>query len=248
MGGQTNGTWTPTKRRGPIAAEFSTPGPAAITLPSTIGTSSSTKSRSPAFTMSGRHEMKLDKAGPGPGQYNVTGISNKGKDEAHAPSMHVKPNDPKPYVTPAPGDYCPEKAEKKVVDTSPSFSFGIKADPNKVPDYPAPNKYSIPSLLGPVKEGSKVAAPCFSMGIKPKDMEDKMKVPGPGTYNEATVDKYKNVKSPSFSMGQRTQIPSDHTQKPGPGAHCPEKCEGKQTPQFSFGIKHSPYLGNLRNQ
>ena len=36
MGGQ-SGSWTPTKRRGPIAAEFQGPGPAALTLPSLFG-------------------------------------------------------------------------------------------------------------------------------------------------------------------------------------------------------------------
>ncbi len=36
MGGQ-SGNWTPTKRRGPIAAEFQGPGPAAIVLPSLFG-------------------------------------------------------------------------------------------------------------------------------------------------------------------------------------------------------------------
>jgi hypothetical protein len=36
MGGQ-SGSWTPTKRRGPIAAEFQGPGPAAIGLPSLFG-------------------------------------------------------------------------------------------------------------------------------------------------------------------------------------------------------------------
>ena len=36
MGGQ-SGTWTPTKRRGPIAAEFQGPGPAQIVLPSIFG-------------------------------------------------------------------------------------------------------------------------------------------------------------------------------------------------------------------
>ena len=37
-GGNGNGyQWTPHKRRGPIAAEFSGPGPAAIALPSLIG-------------------------------------------------------------------------------------------------------------------------------------------------------------------------------------------------------------------
>ena len=37
MGGFQQRPWTPTKRRGPIAAEFSGPGPAAVTLPSSIG-------------------------------------------------------------------------------------------------------------------------------------------------------------------------------------------------------------------
>lgn len=37
MGGFQQRPWTPTKRRGPIAAEFQGPGPAAISLPSYIG-------------------------------------------------------------------------------------------------------------------------------------------------------------------------------------------------------------------
>ncbi|XP_042881066.1 outer dense fiber protein 3-like isoform X4 [Penaeus japonicus] len=235
MGGQTNGTWTPTKRRGPIAAEFSSPGPAAIALKSGIGSGGATKSRPPAFTMSSRHEPKNEKVGPGPGQYNVTGLSNKaGKDEPAAASMHIKPKDPKVYVTPAPCDYSPEKAERKVNEASPCFSFGVKADPGKPFEAPAPNSYSIPSLLGHTKEGAKHSAPSFTMSARPKGAEDKMKVPGPGSYDEATVDKYKTLKSPSFSMGQRTSIPSDHTMKPGPGAHCPEKCLSDGGPKFTM--------------
>lgn len=37
MGGFQQRPWTPTKRRGPIAAEFQGPGPASVALPSTIG-------------------------------------------------------------------------------------------------------------------------------------------------------------------------------------------------------------------
>ena len=36
MGGQ-SGSWTPTKRRGPIAAEFRGPGPASLVLPALFG-------------------------------------------------------------------------------------------------------------------------------------------------------------------------------------------------------------------
>lgn len=37
MGGFTQRAWTPTKRRGPIAAEYQSPGPACVALPSSIG-------------------------------------------------------------------------------------------------------------------------------------------------------------------------------------------------------------------
>lgn len=37
MGGLKQSQWTPTKRRGPIAAEFSGPGPAAVALPTLVG-------------------------------------------------------------------------------------------------------------------------------------------------------------------------------------------------------------------
>jgi len=37
MVGMTQRPWTPTKRRGPIAAEYSSPGPACVTLPSLVG-------------------------------------------------------------------------------------------------------------------------------------------------------------------------------------------------------------------
>ena len=65
--------------------------------------------------------------------------SSAGKDEPVAASMHIRPKDPKAYVTPAPCDYSPDKAEAKVVETSPSFSFGIKVENGRASD--APGKY-----------------------------------------------------------------------------------------------------------
>lgn len=37
MGGFEQRPWTPTKRRGPIAAEMSSPGPACVQLPQLLG-------------------------------------------------------------------------------------------------------------------------------------------------------------------------------------------------------------------
>jgi len=239
--------FTPTKRRGPIAAEFQTPGPAAIKLPATLGTGGGVKARSPAFTLSSRPGDAPKVQGPGPGTYNVSGVSNKGKEESIAASMHAKPKDPTPFLTPGPGDYRPEAVSTQVLKSSPNFSFGLKTDVAKPSAVPAPNTYSIPGLLGSVAEGSKVSSPAFTMSGRSKDIGDKMKVPGPGSYDPSGVDAYKAENSPAFSMGQRTVIPGDHTTKPGPGVYSPEKCEVVSTPEYSFGVKHSPYVGSLRD-
>lgn len=44
MGGFEQRPWTPTKRRGPIAAEMSSPGPACVQLPQLLGNVSIVKS------------------------------------------------------------------------------------------------------------------------------------------------------------------------------------------------------------
>ena len=61
-----------------------------------------------------------------------------GKDEPKAPTMHIKPKDPKSFVTPAPGAYNPELAEKDVKLAAPKYSFGIKAKDSK--SVPGPGK------------------------------------------------------------------------------------------------------------
>ncbi|KAK0076466.1 hypothetical protein PV325_005315 [Microctonus aethiopoides] len=77
MGGMTyiQRPWTPTRRRGPIAAEFASPGPACKTVVD------SKRGRAPAFSFGSRHAHKDESPGPGPGQYDVSGLSAKGKIE-----------------------------------------------------------------------------------------------------------------------------------------------------------------------
>ncbi|OWR42791.1 hypothetical protein KGM_215991A, partial [Danaus plexippus plexippus] len=72
--------WTPTKRRGPIAAETASPGPAVVSLPSLIGKPppESRKTRAPAFTFGQKLEAAgKDKSGPGPASYNTEGMTAK---------------------------------------------------------------------------------------------------------------------------------------------------------------------------
>ncbi|KDR23803.1 outer dense fiber protein 3-like isoform X1 [Zootermopsis nevadensis] len=250
MGGIQQQQWTPTKRRGPIAAEYSSPGPACVTLPNLIGVSSvpdSKRGRAPAFSFGSRHGNKNDSPGPGPGQYNVTGLSAKGKDNPLAATLHSRPKEVRADLTPAPGDYNLEKSEGIMHDTSPKYTFGLKTQVEKPSQTPAPNVYNIPTVLGHTKEGNKKQAPAFTISGRQKvPLDDRVLTPGPGSYNNAKADNYK-AKAPAYSISSRYQMPSDSTMKPGPGAHSPEKARLDNLPAHTFGIKHSPYAGCLKD-
>ena len=66
-----------------------------------------------------------------------------GKDEPKAPTLHIKPKEPKSFVTPSPGAYNPDAADKDVKISAPKYSFGIKTKSGKPKEVPAPNAYSI---------------------------------------------------------------------------------------------------------
>jgi len=238
MGGQ-SGSWTPTKRRGPIAAEFQGPGPAALTLPSLFGNPAvkeSNKSRAPAFTFGSRHEKKVSASAPAPNAYNTSGLNPRGKDEPKAPTMHIKPKDPKSFVTPSPGAYNPDLADKDIKPSAAKYSFGIKPKEGKAVAGPAPNAYS----LAKVKD-----TPSYSLGSRPKEAK-KYVTPAPGAYESCDTNQYKD-KSPAFSLSLRYPVPSDTTLKPGPGAYTPEKTNTKTNqPLYSFGTRHSKYMFGAR--
>lgn len=60
----------------------------------------------------------------------------QGKNVAPALTLHGRTNPTKQELTPAPGDYNPEKAEKIISDNSPKFSFGIRAQIDRVSTTP----------------------------------------------------------------------------------------------------------------
>lgn len=157
------------------------------------------------------------------------------KDEPVAPSLHIKPKEPKSFVTPSPGAYNPDSADKDVKASAPKYSFGIKPKTNKGKEVPAPNAYTMSK--------SKVA-PSYSLASRPKDAK-KYITPAPGAYESADINQYKD-KAPLFSLATRYNIPSDVAMKPGPGAYLPEKVIVRRPPHYAFGIKHSPFLGKLK--
>ena len=126
--------------------------------------------------------------------------------------MHIKPKDPKQFVTPSPGAYNPDLADKDIKQSAPKYSFGIKPKNGKPAAGPAPNAYS----LQKVKD-----TPSYSLGSRPKEGK-KYVTPAPGAYESCDTNQYKQ-KNPAFSLSTRYPVPSDITMKPGPGAYTPEK-------------------------
>ena len=74
-----------------------------------------------------------------------------GKDEPKAPTLHIKPKEPKSFVTPSPGAYNPDAADKDVKISAPKYSFGIKTKAGKAKEVPAPNAYTI-AKVSPLKK------------------------------------------------------------------------------------------------
>lgn len=81
----------------------------------------------------------------------------------------------------------------------------------------------MPPVLGEAKEGSKRAAPAFSITGRGKQIESKIPNPGPGTY---TTDKAASVlrkRPPAYTMAPRRELKHPSSGVPGPGVYCPEK-------------------------
>lgn len=106
LGGFEQRPWTPTKRRGPIALEMASPGPACVQLPQLLGTKvvDSKRNASPAFSFGAKHKLKIETIGPGPSTYNIGGLGAKGKDTPPQISLQGRPKAPVIITTPAPGE------------------------------------------------------------------------------------------------------------------------------------------------
>ncbi|KQS70756.1 outer dense fiber protein 3 isoform X11 [Drosophila erecta] len=235
--------WTPTVRIGRIAAETTNPGPATVQLPTLIGSKvpDSKKKAAPSYSFGHKLGGKYDTSGPGPAQYNVTGMRAKGRDYPRAATLQSRPKELTRFSNPGPGEYDVVPAAKAVIDATPKYTFGQRPVALKTFQIPAPNVYKIPTVMGSSKEGKIRSAPAYTItGREKPPLIPVMIFPGPGYYDgEYTVVK---PKPPVFSMRGKYKMGSEDS-KPGPGAHCPEKYwEKRSPPAISFGILHSPYI------
>lgn len=63
-----------------------------------------------------------------------------GKDTPPALSLYSRNREGKAEITPAPGDYNPEKATSVILDTSPKYTFGMRTQVEKRSETPGKNK------------------------------------------------------------------------------------------------------------
>ncbi|CAN7995146.1 unnamed protein product, partial [Ixodes hexagonus] len=231
--------WTPTKRRGPIASDFKTPGPGSFTIPSTIGHQSSTNvtkgSKAPSYTFGAKIEEKKDLFVPGPGTYNIAGISEKGKETVPAPFIGAKIKEPEGFKTPAPGAYNPEKADS-VLNAAPSYTFGAKIKDPKPADIPGFDHQSQGETRRPLIIRNR-RAPRFSFGLKLKSLFRPNDNPAPGTYDVEKSQPVVYPKSPSFSIRRKFHDPSPDV-SPAPGDYRPENADETIYPKSpSYSIR-----------
>ncbi|XP_063058111.1 outer dense fiber protein 3-like protein 2b [Engraulis encrasicolus] len=244
------------KKRVTIAGREKGPGPARYALPPTIGfmRHDVTKPTSPAFTFHGRmsdHLYSIDSS-PGPQYFVDAKITRFGRDGTPAYSMLGRMRKTGVIRTPGPGAYSPEKAlPNSTQRRPPSYSIGARTLYRSLDTVPAPNKYTLPAVMG-AHVPTKAASASFSISGRCRSgtgSEEFSKTPGPGRYNSTDPNVYLH-KQPAFSMlgRHRHGFPADSsTLKPGPGSHNPEKvvAHKPRAPAFSLGIRHSEFITPL---
>ncbi|KAM9292265.1 protein CIMAP1D-like [Gastrophryne carolinensis] len=236
-----------------IAAKETGPGPGRYNLPPTVGFVGHdyTKNSSPAYSFHGRtsHSAHINDSSPGPRYYVEPSLTRFGRSAGPAYSMLArgKSKDIK-QATPGPGVYKPEKCIIPTHRKPPSYSMGSRTLYRTVDPVPAPNKYSLPPVMGPKVPG-KSSAPAFSVSGRINHggpSEDLASTPGPAHYHQTDNNLYLR-KGPAYSMLGRHQIAKSQITTPGPGAYSPEKVTKNKgrAPAFSIGIRHSEYTTPL---
>ncbi|XP_054645318.1 outer dense fiber protein 3-like protein 2b isoform X1 [Dunckerocampus dactyliophorus] len=242
------------KRYAAIAGEEKGPGPGRYRLPATIGFIGHdfTKQTSPAYSFHSRMSDSMFRVdcSPGPRYHVDAKVTRLGRDGAPAYSILGRAKAQKElFQTPGPGSYSPEKAPPcNLQRRPPSYTMGVRTHYRAVDSVPAPNKYSLPPLMGS-HIPNKAAGASYSMSAafsKGGPSVDLAKTPGPCRYNGTDPSVYL-PRPPAFSMLGRHSLPTDATKKPGPGAYHPERVTAHKAraPAFSMGVRHSEFVTPL---
>ncbi|KAM6075550.1 ciliary microtubule associated protein 1A-like [Chlamydotis macqueenii] len=166
MDGAWVGTWRPHRPRGPVAAQFTGPGPK-YSIPGTTGyrDHNPTKTKAPAYTFRGAGSLVTESCSPGPRYYVQSSITRNGKYVAPAQPICGR-HKIRTEVTPGPSDYSVDEADKHRYRRAPAHSMVFRHE-TKDERSPGPGTYTLPRLLGPHTAYTH-ASPCYSIRGKSK--------------------------------------------------------------------------------
>ncbi|KAJ3040432.1 hypothetical protein HDV00_010868 [Rhizophlyctis rosea] len=208
----------------PIAARLKGPGPAAYTLPTTIGLTAKTGKRAPAYSF-GIKIMgpRTVSETPGPNaffpQTTRTGASKgpafslqggyKKERIGSAISRSEAGGEEVPQEgvwvdgdTPGPGKYNPTYISAKE-PRAPAYSMGGRRSSDKQNGNPGPAEYAINSTVGLHPAITVPAAPAYTIK-PPRPMKLESFSPGPAAYAALSPSKIK-PSAPAYSLGSRWQ-------------------------------------------
>ncbi|XP_071772032.1 outer dense fiber protein 3-like protein 2a [Centroberyx gerrardi] len=242
------------KKRPIIAGRERGPGPGRYALPPTVGyiNHDVTKPSSPAYTFHSRMSSAMVSvdSSPGPRYHIDAKVTRFGRGGTPSYSMLGRGRRAgELFQTPGPGAYSPEKAPPlNSHRRPPSYTIGNRTRYRSVDAIPAPNRYTLPNLLG-TQVPNKPCSASYSFSGRRKvgaPSEDLSMTPGPGQYNSTNPNIYLQ-RQPSFSMQSRTKRPSYSSRIPGPGTHSPEKVQLHlpRPPSFTLGVRHSEFVTPL---
>ncbi|KAM6075553.1 ciliary microtubule associated protein 1A-like [Chlamydotis macqueenii] len=214
MDGAWVGTWRPHRPRGPVAAQFTGPGPK-YSIPGTTGyrDHNPTKTKAPAYTFRGAGSLVTESCSPGPRYYVQSSITRNGKYVAPAQPICGR-HKIRTEVTPGPSDYSADEADKHRYRRAPAHSMVFRHE-TKDERSPGPGTYTLPRLLGP-RTAYTHASPCYSIRGKSKPCAGGLpETPGPAAFPKVELDVYK-TRAPKYTMPLKTKLAGDQTVKPGP--------------------------------
>ncbi|KAI8913136.1 hypothetical protein DFJ77DRAFT_68904 [Powellomyces hirtus] len=251
-----------------IAARLKGPGPAAYTLPSTLGMNAKTLKRAPAYSFGVKiqYERPNPRETPGPNVF-FPQTTRVGRSQGPAFSLQggYKKGTPGGGTgegemdTPGPGKYNPAYVASREAK-APAYSMGGRRSSEKKNDNPGPAQYNVAATLGLHPAITMSAAAAFTIK-PPRPFKLESNSPGPAAYSSLDPAKIKKA-SPAYSLGARWNSAADspfgepneafevqtasgktlRTVTPGPGQYTPQvKYSKSAMPQFSFRCKHSEY-------
>jgi len=244
----TRGHWRSTRPKVPCTAMYTNPGPK-YAVPSGLMSASTGKDRnetlyeSPAYTIGSGHNTNFKTLGPGPAAYKPDPkYTHQGKAGGPYAFATWKPKDPLERRGPGPTDYdtshIKENAWSKLKG-APAASLGSRNKGPRMSGGPGPSAYNIEKKQ---LDLTNYKSPEIVMGSRWNDT-NRWGPPGPGTYGDPAISKYKKGTPPAYSMGGKWKDVSSF-KTPSPNVYATEsgsKRTKKQAPAFSFGNHHSDF-------